>query len=143
VLWAPREHTGSRPNRDGIEPSWSLSRYFDGGCYQLNGRDPASEASEDGAGAVVLRGCRPMHTNPPCLPAADTECSLFAHTNTGQLYEASCMNTELRGLNSFWVQINRLEAFYPPQNLQNVFNKIDRVDFRFAFLQSPLPVARL
>lgn len=28
------------------------------------------------------------------------------------------------------VQVNRLEAFYPPQVLQNVFAKLDRVDFR-------------
>ncbi len=30
------------------------------------------------------------------------------------------------------LQVNRLEAFYPPQALQNVFNKIDRVDFKWA-----------
>ena len=28
------------------------------------------------------------------------------------------------------LQVNRLEAFYPPQALQTVFNKIDRVDFK-------------
>lgn len=28
------------------------------------------------------------------------------------------------------VQTNALSAFYPPQVLQNVFNKLDRVDFR-------------
>ncbi len=29
-------------------------------------------------------------------------------------------------------QVNRLEAFYQPQALQNVFAKLDRVDFRSA-----------
>jgi hypothetical protein len=28
------------------------------------------------------------------------------------------------------VQVNRLEAMYPPQVLQGVFAKLDRVDFR-------------
>jgi hypothetical protein len=30
------------------------------------------------------------------------------------------------------VQVNRLEAMYPPQVLQGVFAKLDRVDFRSA-----------
>lgn len=33
------------------------------------------------------------------------------------------------------VQVNRLEAFYPPNVLQNVFAKLDRVDFRCKHVQ--------
>jgi hypothetical protein len=35
------------------------------------------------------------------------------------------------------VQVNRLEAMYPPQVLQNVFAKLDRVDFRWVFMYLP------
>ena len=31
------------------------------------------------------------------------------------------------------VQVNRLEAMYPPQVLQNVIAKLDRVDFRSVY----------
>lgn len=38
------------------------------------------------------------------------------------------------------VQVNRLEAFYQPQTLQNVFTKLDRVDFRALAAKWSMPV---
>jgi hypothetical protein len=38
------------------------------------------------------------------------------------------------------IQVNRLEAMYPPQVLQNVFAKLDRVDFRGLAAKYNMPV---
>jgi hypothetical protein len=58
----------------------------------------------------------------------------------GPASNASGMNGVIQNKLRQMVQTNALSAFYPPQALQNVFNKLDRVDFRAMAQRYNMPV---
>ena len=130
---APPGQYGAPPGKYGAPPQ---GQYAGGGASGLSGvlQNKIRQMVQVGA----LRPAAPSDQPHAAAPAPSCRASCAAGRSTeGQVVLTlllDCRSWEC--CSHLWhvycLQVNRLEAFYPPQALQHVFNRLDRVDFKCA-----------